>query len=145
LPSSLSMSQDSSILNQTDCEFMNRVGATPHLLKSPLCTDWNPNVGDDNSGGCIFVRGACLRTYTLLDSTHICQRCLCTYTLLDSCTLLSHKHCLSWTCTGCNLCQHRQIVFTVDLVLHESAFPTPPSAGETVACVCVILHKGSDF
>jgi len=59
------MLQDNSTLNQTDCEFMNRVGATPHLLKSPLCTDWNPNVGDPNSGGCRFVRGACLCTYTL--------------------------------------------------------------------------------
>ena len=89
-------------------------------LTSQLCTDWNPNVGDPNSGGCRFVRGACL----------------CTYTHLDSRTrraLLSHKHCMTRTCTGCNVSQHRQIVFTVDLVLHESAFPTLPSAGETVA------------
>ena len=33
---------------------------------------------------------------------------------------------------GCFTYQHRQIVYTVELVLHVSAFPAPPEAGQVV-------------
>jgi hypothetical protein len=57
-----------------------RIGATPHLLKYPLCLDLNGNVGQEG--------------------------------------------------TGCETYKHRQILFTVDLVLHSTAFAEEPVAGE---------------